>query len=186
LWSVICHGYQVTGFQIFWKECSSTCVGKLLIILWDYIIHETLTQSRTPSAILTLSRRHQKWNNRIQPDMSVLDTNMCRTPNALLIWSVVATILHCMIEIADKFNVKNLRDLYIAYGYHLTSDMMILAKLFSWKSNMEQFTASRLTMLAWLSKIELPHQKGESFLLNVEINFFPNSTCSGHWSAAVL
>jgi len=28
-------------------------------------------------------------------------------------------------------------------------------------------------MLAWLSKIELPHQRGESFLFNVEISFSP-------------
>lgn len=49
--------------------------------------------------------------------------------------------------------------------------MMILTNLFFWKSNMEQFIASRLTMLACLSKIEWPQQRGESFLFNV--NFSP-------------
>lgn len=43
-------------------------------------------------------------------------------------------------------------------------------------SNVNIILASRLTMLEYLSKIELPHQKGRSFLFHMKIQTFVNST----------
>jgi hypothetical protein len=54
------------------------------------------------------------------------------------------------------------------------------------KSNMLQFFASRLTMLAWSSQIEWPHRRGESFMFTVEIIFFANPTYSGRLICCVV